>query len=61
MVIVLSKDVGMVIRKSIAVQFLPCLVTFWDSIPTCSFIFLNVFPELVSAFFGGERRVCTVV
>ena len=39
----MAKDIGMTIRKGIVVPFLPCLVAFWDSIPICSFIFLNVF------------------
>ena len=52
----MSKDKGMAVRKSIAV---PCLVAFWgDSIPTCSFIFLNVFPVVV---FRGEKSVDSCV
>ena len=37
-----GKDVGMATRKSIVVSFLPCLVAFWDSIPTWFLFFYNL-------------------
>ena len=45
----MANDIGMTIRKSIVVSFLPC----WHSIPTCSFIFLIVFCNLFLLFFFG--------
>ena len=51
----MAKDIGMTIRKGIGVSFLPCLVAFGDSIPICSFIFLNVFLLLVSVVFWEEK------
>ena len=55
----MAKKVGTAIRKSIVVSFLPCLVAFWDSIPTWSLMFFcNLFLG------GGEKRSmqrCVVV
>ena len=37
---IMSKDVGVVIRNSVVVLFLPCLVTFF--ITTCTFNFFSL-------------------
>ena len=56
----MGKGIGMTIRKSIVVSFLPCLVVVWHSIPICSFIFENDFCYLFLLFFweggGGENH-----
>ena len=50
-----SKDIGMGIRKSIVVSFLPCLDAFCGSIPICHFIFKMVFCDLFRLFFLREK------
>ena len=53
-----SRRTQMEIRQSIVVFFLPCLVTFWDSIPMCSFLFLNIFHDLFLLFvWEGEKSM----
>ena len=47
----MAKDVGTVIRKSIVVSFLPCLVVFFGFHP---YMVLHFFCNLfLSGFFGG--------
>ena len=51
----MAKDIGMTIRKGIAVSFLPCLVAFWGFHPYMFFHFF--FCYLFLLFFGGRRKV----
>ena len=46
-----SKDIGMGIRKSIVVSFLPCLDAFCGFIPICHFICKMLFCDLFRLFF----------
>ena len=52
---IMSKDIGMTIRKGIVVPFLPCLVAFWGFHPYMSFhFFLMFFCYLFLLFFWGK-------
>ena len=52
----MAKDIGMTIRKSIVVSFLPCLVAFLAFHPYMFFHFFKCFLLLVSVAFLGERK-----
>ena len=52
----MSKVIGMTIRKSVVVQLL-----FWDSIPICSFIFLNAVETCFCCLFRGRKPWIVVV
>ena len=55
----MSKDIGMGIRKSIVVSFLPCLVTFWGFYPyMSSHFFKYFFATCFSCFLGEEKYGC---
>ena len=47
----MATDIGMTIRKGIAVSFLSCLVAFWGFHPYMFFLML-----LVSVVFWGEEK-----
>ena len=50
----MAKDIGMTIRKGIAVSFLPCLVAFWGFHPYMFFHFCKCFfVTCFCCFLGG--------
>ena len=53
----MAKDIGMTIRKSIVVSFLPCLVAFLAFHP---YVFFHFFVTCFCCFFGRmDRSGCT--
>ena len=57
----MAKYIGMTIRKSIVVSFLPCLVVFWHSIPMCSLKCFFLLLVSVAFLGGGEKTMVVVV
>ena len=58
----MAKDIGMTIRKSIVVSFLPCSVAFLALHPYMFFHFFKCFfVTCFCCFFGGEKTMIVVV